>query len=160
MRATCEGCLRLDLADPPLRKALSFSRSNAGSIHWTIADAEIASIQFVWLHVSRHLIVTAAIDGVVSKQTIAICTSAPHFGGTRPWFRCPTTGRRARVLLMAPGAVAWVSRIGLGLGYASQRMGVAERRLKRLVECVDQGRRRTRRGAACDGANRKPDGPH
>ena len=142
MRATCDSCLRLDLADPPLRKALSLSRSNAGSIHWTSANAEIASIEFVWLHVSRHLIVTAAIDGVVRKQTIAICTSAPHFGGFRPWFRCPTTGRRARVLLMAPGTVAWVSRIASGLGYASQRMDVAERRLKRLVEDVDQGRRR------------------
>jgi hypothetical protein len=130
------------LADPALRKALDLSRSNAGSIRWISADAEIASIQFVWLHLSRHLIVTAAINGVVRKQTIAICTSAPHFGGSRPWFRCPTTGRRARVLLMAPGAVAWVSRIASGLGYASQRMGVAERRLKRLVEGVDYGRRR------------------
>jgi hypothetical protein len=43
---------------------------------------------------------------------------------------------------MAPGTVAWVSRIALGLGYASQRMDVAERRLKRLVEGVDRGRRR------------------
>lgn len=137
-----DDCLKLDLADPAVRKALDPRRSAAGVIRWGCADSDIAATGYDWRHVGRRLILTAEIGGVATTQTIRITTTRPHFGGVRLWFVCPESGRRARVLLLAPDRRLWASRAALGLPYASQRMGARERRLRRMIDVTERGLRR------------------
>src|SRR5262245_33711392 len=45
------------------------------------------------------------------RQTIALDTTKPHFGGTRWWFICPVTGERVGRLHLPPGASQFASRV-------------------------------------------------
>lgn len=141
-RVAHDDCIKLDLCEPAVRSVIDLRRSAAGTLHWASGGVDIADAGFDWRHGARRLILRAIIDGAPMTQTIVVTTTRPHFGGVRLWFACPETGKRARALLLAPGARRWTSAASLRLAYPTQRMGAGERRLKRLIEDADSGRRR------------------
>lgn len=129
---TCEATLKLDLAEPAVRRALALRRSGSGSWQWTQCGSELASVGYVWSGLSRRLTVKFAYAGTPRSQTVEMLSSAPQFGGVRLWFRCPITGERVRALFLS-GDGRWASRRALGLAYASQRAGRFERAVNRLL---------------------------
>jgi hypothetical protein len=65
-------------------------------------------------------------------QRIELTETACHFGGARPWFRCPgigadSCGRRAGALFLDPASNRFACRRCLGLAYASQRLPIERR---------------------------------
>jgi hypothetical protein len=65
------------------------------------------------------------------RQTIALVTTKPHFGGTRWWFICPVTGERVGRLHLPPGASQFASRVHHDLTYACQSEDVHDRAARR-----------------------------
>lgn len=57
-------------------------------------------------------------------QTVDLEHTPCHYGGTRPWFRCPRCGRRVAKLY---GGAAFWCRQCYGLAYRSQAEGFADR---------------------------------
>jgi hypothetical protein len=58
---------------------------------------------------------------IAEHYKVRLLTSPQRFGGTRWWFECPRTGRRALKLYLPLGGHQFWSRHAYGLGYASQR---------------------------------------
>ena len=90
-----------------------------------------ASISFT--AVEGWLTLSYAIGGEARTQQIAITRTPCHYGGTRPWFRCPG-GERVAVLYLRAGRFA--CRHCQGIAYASQSDDVVGRawRRQRKVE--------------------------
>jgi len=141
-RVAHDDCIKLDLCEPAVRLVIDPQRSTAGTLHWASGGVDIAATGFDWRHGARRLTLSAVIDGAPMTQTIAITTTRPHFGGVRLWFACPESGKRARALLLAPGARHWASPASLRIAYPTQRMGAGARRLKRLLDGADHRQRR------------------
>jgi len=134
--------LSLDLAEPAVRAAISLRRSGAGTVRWFEMGDAAGSIGYAWNHISRRLTLSGMIDGVVVRQVVAVTVTNPYFGGVRPWFVCPLSGTRTRVLLLAPGRRQWSSRAALGLSYPSQRLSPDQRRWRRWLAGAEAGVRR------------------
>lgn len=138
---TCEASLKVDLAEPTVRYALNIARGGGGSWRWTHGGAEIAVVGYVWSGSSRRLTINWFHAGVPRSQTIKLVCSTPQFGGVRLWFLCPITGTRVRAIFLAADG-RWASRRALGLAYASQRAGRAQRAIDRLLRAAEWGDRR------------------
>ena len=61
-------------------------------------------------------------------QVVDIEHTPCHYGGTRPWFRCPRCGRRVAVLY---GGSAFYCRTCHGLTYRSQTETISDRCFRR-----------------------------
>jgi len=88
-----------------------------------------------------------------NEHRVALEYTEPHFGGVRPWFRCPgvvdgeTCGRRVRKLYFPRGAKHWFCRECYDLGYLTSRRSsddvrMAELRYRRAFKKADAENRR------------------
>lgn len=128
---TVERALKLDLAHLTAQRQFRPGAHVSGSLQWTStrtgrvtatigfeADMRDGGDAWVRLHYA-----SCRDDGTKAGHDyrVRLDTTAPHLGGRRWWFRCPMTGRRARVLYLPDGASTFASRGAHGLAYASQR---------------------------------------
>lgn len=73
-----------------------------------------------------------------NEHRVALEYTEPHFGGVRPWFRCPgvvngeTCGRRVRKLYFPRGAKYWFCRECYDLGYVTSRRSSDDVRMAEL----------------------------
>ncbi|MEZ5960641.1 MAG: hypothetical protein R3C30_09485 [Hyphomonadaceae bacterium] len=116
MRPVLEQCLKIDLAEPAIRRI--FRHANHGELHWGLGDTEVASIAYVWT--GGVLILRFNTGGAVHEQRVGIEKTTPNFGGARRWFRCPITNTRVRALILPPNATRWAGRRAHHACYASQ----------------------------------------
>ena len=70
-------------------------------------------------------------DWIGKLYPIRIERTSCHFGGTRPWFRCPGAGCGRRVALLFGGAV-FACRPCYQLAYSSQRETAGDRATRRV----------------------------
>jgi hypothetical protein len=119
--ATVEDSLRLDLAQPSVRKALGRRAVSDGVWTWASGGRDIANVGYTWVRPSLRLFLRYACNGQPTTQAIALEHSQPHWGGNRLWFLCPVTGKRVRALYLPSGATRWASRAAHDLRYESQR---------------------------------------
>ena len=101
----------------------------AGSIEFRMVNPNTAELSFV----------RCVDDGPPTPvtQRVLLSRTACHFGGTRPWWRCPSCWRRVGSLYRHDW---FVCRHCLGVGYASQREGERRRALRtarRIRERLD-----------------------
>jgi len=87
-----------------------------------------------------------------------------HFGGFRPWFRCPDCKERIEKLHMPPGSYRFACRECYNLGYHTSRTSgdevkQAELRFKRAFEKADKDNRRPHPGGLT-GIPKRPKGMH
>ncbi len=130
---TCEAGIKLDLADPAIRKALHPNVNTGGSWAWSSHGRQIAAISYGWSSTSVQLTLKYTSNGTPVVQTIALMRTTPQFGGERWWFRCPLTGARVRALFLPPGAKLWGGRRAHELAYQSSRESGQERAMLRLL---------------------------
>jgi hypothetical protein len=130
---TVEDALRLDLAQPAVRKALERRVSSDGTWTWSCGGSNIAAVGFRWARFSSRLYLRYACNGRAITQTIALERSTPNFGGQRWWFICPVNGQRVRALYLPSGATRWASRVAHDLRYESQRTSGPFTRLVRQL---------------------------
>jgi len=127
-RLTVEDCPIL-LSAPDLRRSGLFRMSwGSGELEWRYETGGpiVASLSYeVKTDASgtRSLRIYSQIIGtrplwVVSRHTIPLLSSLPHFGGERYWFRCDC-GRRVGRLYLRDGAPEFRCRQCLGLTYES-----------------------------------------
>jgi hypothetical protein len=79
---------------------------------------------------------TVTVRSRSGEQVIGVTWTPCHYGGERPWWRCPVCGRRAAVLYQWR---VWACRRCLRLAYPSTRQDACERldaRARRLGERV------------------------
>jgi hypothetical protein len=76
------------------------------------------------------------VDGMLTRESDAVRLEAthPHYGGTRWWFRCRFTGRRASQLHLFPGQRRFCHRTGIEPNptYLSQRVSGMDKIYRRL----------------------------
>lgn len=73
----------------------------------------------------------------VDGQRVALDWTPQHFGGRRPWFRCPGCGRRCRILYVAPAAGPRLAcRVCHDLRYYTQRTDRAQCLVERARKIV------------------------
>jgi hypothetical protein len=87
-----------------------------------------------------------------------------HFGGYRPWFRCPDCGSRVAKLYLPPGCYRLACRECYELGYYTSRTSgddvkQAELRFKRAFAKADKDNRRPHPGGLT-GVPKRPKGTH
>jgi len=90
--------------------------------------------------------------------------TACHFGGYRPWFRCPACGDRVAKLYLPPGRYRLACRECYELGYHTSRtsgdeLKQAELRYKRAFEKADKDNRRPHPNGM-PGIPKRPKGIH
>ena len=92
--------------------------------------------------------------GKAYRYTVQLTTTAPHYGGSRYWFRCPSCSNRVSVLYCAG---TYVCRGCIGACYASQ----LQQPIDRLFNRADAIRQRLKwqRGIAY-GNQGRPKGMH
>lgn len=120
-RITCESGLKIDLADPAIRKALTPQGNTGGSWAWSSHGREIAAIRYGWSSAEARLTLRYNCTDAPVAQTLTLTRTTPNFGGERMWFVCPFTGKRVRALYLPPGEREWGSRHAYKLTYQSQR---------------------------------------
>lgn len=129
-KTTCEACLALDVGrwhrDGHLRPGGSFTwiwRSQTGamaaSIGVTVLDESVV------LAYHRHG------EPQPVEQRVALTTTTCHFGGERPWFLCPSCGKRAGKLYLASHPAAFACRSCHDLTYVTRQEGPKFRGLSR-----------------------------
>ncbi|MCR6631401.1 MAG: hypothetical protein NVV74_15890 [Magnetospirillum sp.] len=129
-KITCEACLALDVGrwhrDGHLRPGGSFTwlwntqtGTTAASLGVTVQAGALV------LAYRRHG------DPRPVEQRIALTATACHYGGNRPWFRCPSCSHRAGKLYLAGHPAAFACRNCHGLTYATRQEGPKLRGLSR-----------------------------
>lgn len=71
------------------------------------------------------------IPPVPIRELVKLTFRACHFGGDRPWFLCPTCGRRCAVLW---GRGRFLCRLCQRVAYASQNESASSRAIRRVHE--------------------------
>lgn len=74
-------------------------------------------------------------DSEYKEYPVALEWTACHFGGQRPWFRCPSCGRRVGVLY---GGSIYACRHCHNLSYDCQREALHSRLLSRALKIRDR----------------------
>lgn len=108
-----DDCLRLDIRALARNGGLKTGhariwswQSTAGGLSRIVIEATFDSLRLAYLA-----------DGKPQSYRIRIEQTACHYGGTRPWFRCPSCDRRVAVLYSRG---VFVCRHCTKLNYASQ----------------------------------------
>jgi hypothetical protein len=144
MRPVLDHCLKIDLAEPAIRRI--FSHANHGELRWSQGDANIASIAYVWT--GGVLILRYRAAGIPHEQRVTVEKTVPNYGGVRRWFRCPISDTRVRALILPPDATRWAGRRAHDACYASQietRLG--RRGWGQLLRAIRRSDDRARRNA-------------
>ncbi len=144
MRPVLDQCLKIDLAEPAIRRI--FNHASHGNLRWSQGDADIASIAYVWT--GGVLILRYRAAGIAHEQHVTIEKTVPHYGGDRRWFRCPISDTRVRALILPPDAALWAGRRAHDACYSSQietRLG--DNGWKQLLHAIRRSDDRTRRNA-------------
>lgn len=130
-RETCERSLRLDLAKLARDGLVRPGRRVTGVLDWTVTrtgsvigtvgfEADMRDLANAWLRL--HYTITRPDEAPQRLDyRVDLDTTAPHFSGVRWWFRCPVSGRLARVLFRPDGANLFACRAVYKLAYSSQR---------------------------------------
>lgn len=116
MRPVVEDTLQIDLAEPAVRR--TFARIGSGELSWWVGDTRLASIGYIWT--GAVLVLRYRVGACARREVIATETTQPRFGGARRWFRCPTTGKRVRAIILPDGAARWASVEAHAALYRSQ----------------------------------------
>jgi hypothetical protein len=98
------------------------------TLAWVRGEEETARMHVAALAhaaVVRYCYQTARGDWVPVTVPMALTWTPCHYGGSRPWFRCPQCTRRVAVLYMV--GPQFVCRHCCGLPYASQQQDYATR---------------------------------
>lgn len=66
-------------------------------------------------------------NGVPRRERVGLEREPCHFGGARPWFRCPVGRCQRRVAVLHLSGGGFVCRRCARLAYAGQRTGLCER---------------------------------
>lgn len=112
---------------------MKWTRTNTGEVTATIGyEANLLDPAAAWVRL--HYTTTSRSTGAKTDRDyrVQLGTTRPHYGGLRWWFRCPITGRRARVLyLPGSGGGVFACREAYGLAYRSQRQTPEDRAIER-----------------------------
>jgi hypothetical protein len=108
-----------------------------------IAEGRAARLRLVYHTEDAHT------GDVIDKYdySVSLDYTECHFGGYRPWFRCPDCSERVGKLYMPPGGYRFSCRECLELGYHTSRTSgddikQAELRYKRAFQKADKDARR------------------
>ena len=122
-RHRCEDFAAIDIRD--LHRRVQISRpGECVSWRWNRDGKPLCNIDMLF-H-SDRVVLTDVTDPAQPRTETIILTQTPcHYGGTRPWFRCPGCRQRCAKLYMRRGR--FLCRPCHGLGYLSQLEASAER---------------------------------
>lgn len=145
-RRKCENCLGLDIRNL-VRDGCIPSESEQhitryGSRYWTCNKKLCGYVRYQAEH--NRLRLTYVVNGNLHDYWISLERTPCRYGGSRPWFQCPTCGDRRAVLY----GMATVGRFGcrrcMRLAYYSEtesRVDRINRRAHRLEAKLDDGRK-------------------
>ncbi|MBI4496686.1 MAG: hypothetical protein HY689_02160 [Chloroflexi bacterium] len=137
-KGTVEGHRSIDLRQlhregrlrPRYLGTLTWSRNGevVASIGWTVHGRgdTVTDLELYYTMTSRS---TGAAEDV--RYRVPITYTRCHYGGERPWFRCPAVGCGRRVAKLYLGSRYFACRHCLHLAYASQRENETERALSK-----------------------------
>lgn len=128
-RVKAEHCLSLDVRRLAAENLL---RASFWVWEWRNAESGTATSTLGMFGGADALRLSYSINGQPAEQHIAIDRTACGFGGTRPWFRCPSCCRRVAKLFLRRGRFA--CRHCQRLTYAS-----------RCEDALDRGWRKQRK---------------
>jgi hypothetical protein len=133
-KGKAEHCLRLDVRT--IQRAGLLRSGASGGWAWHREGERTGNVGLQSLgHVLR---VDCQINGRDAGHAIPLDCTPCHFGGTRPWFHCPSCHRRAAVLFLRGGApfrcrhcakVAYASQSEDAMDRAWRKQSKLERRL-------------------------------
>jgi hypothetical protein len=103
-KGKAEVCLPLDIRAMHRRRCLLPGCSASLRWTWSGTDDEAGSIGYSFD--GGYLRLQYAVDGEGQEQRISVVRTPCHFGGSRPWFRCPVRGERVAVLYLRAGRFA------------------------------------------------------
>lgn len=103
------------------------------TIRWYRGAAEAASIgtYFDSCQLALQLRYSTGQPPIMVSETVHLTFTACHFGGDRPWFRCPHCGRRCAILW---GRERFLCRTCQGVAYASRNESASSRAIRRIHE--------------------------
>lgn len=101
-RVKAEQLMRVDIREWHRRGLLWVGGRNTWS--WTRGGERVGSITFSVSEQAINLIYS--LDGRDASQTITRASTPCHYGGSRPWFRCPVCRSRTALLYMRAGRFA------------------------------------------------------
>ena len=112
--------------DTPVSSSCSSGQAT-GSISWTSNRPGKTPTVFFLVDITDEplVILMYTLTGRDGKKTdykyaVSLVTTPCNFGGVRYWFGCPSCGRRAAVLYLAPGDIYFMCRHCNNLSYNSR----------------------------------------
>lgn len=134
-----------DTVDDRLRLAVSqlggadLSRPGTGSIQWSWADGRRASVDFAIVPGVGLRLSYAYRGQPVPPYLVRVVYTRCNYGGVRPWWICPSCGRRVAHLYLDR---LWACRRCSGLTHASKQGAPADALLTKVRRRLDAIRRR------------------
>lgn len=104
-----------------------------GTITWYRGRTEVGSmgLYFDSCQLTLHLSYSTGQPPVAVREAVRLTFTTCHFGGDRPWFRCPRCRRRCAVLW---GGDRFLCRSCQGVTYASQNESASSKSIRRIHE--------------------------
>jgi len=130
-----EKCLRLDLLD--LSDKINFESNIEATVGWQIGIGNKAMIGLK-IYAGKQLALFYYLPTTDSSKRdsvrlyIDLEATDCYFGGKRWWFRCPSCGRRCRILYLPPFENKFACRLCHNLTYRSQQEGSCRSILQKL----------------------------
>jgi hypothetical protein len=123
--------LRLDVRE--LHKSGLLCGEARGSVIWQRGGVDTASIgtRFLPCELALRLEYEFGPRQVPVRETVKLTFTACHFGGDRPWFRCPHCDCRCAVLW---GRGRFLCRTCQRLSYPSQNESIGSKAIRRIHE--------------------------
>ncbi len=125
-----DACLALSIG--ALHRHNLLKTNGRFTLYWEMSGTERPSIG-IWAEAGKALRLCYSVDQVSQLQTVELDHTPCHFGGSRPWFKCPECTSRVGVLFMNRGRFA--CRTCQVLGYPSQSedsIGRAIRQIRKI----------------------------
>lgn len=146
LHGKAEHCLRLDVR----RLAQSGLLQHAGVSGWQWTENETGATRAsISIAATPHrLTLTYTASGAFVSEPVDITRTPCHYGGQRPWFRCPCCRARVAVLYLKAGRFR--CRKCQRLRYVTQGMDT----------CARTWRKQSKLEAKLDTHGRKPKGMH
>lgn len=135
-RAKCEDYFRLDV-----RKLHSLAPDTRGSYRWTCGGEPSGAVGYVVHPTCITLIYAWSPPSApqVSKRLDVPLESTPcHFGGSRPWFRCPSCDRRCAIVYGVTRDGGFACRLCMDLAYASEAEDPQDRLRRKIWKLEDR----------------------
>jgi hypothetical protein len=142
-RRKCEQSLPLDIRR--LRRKGPFHPGSEFGWHWTLDGEPFGNIRIAVGYASVQLSYNWTIQGEATNRRydVQIEQTACHYGGFRPWFKCPWCSRRCAVLYGLSGDGYFGCRKCLRLAYSSEaedtlgRLWRKQRKLEAKLNWLD-----------------------